>query len=62
MTFGTLLVNRTGQPDIMTEGMLKMMAVFTAIERNLIIERVRSGIKNAKAKWIKRRPTDAENR
>lgn len=58
MIFGTFVVDCTGTLDVMTEGMLKMMAVFAEIERNLIIERVKSGIKNAKAKGIKLgRPT-----
>ena len=33
----------------MTEGMLKMMAVFSEMERNIISQRVKSGMKNAKA-------------
>jgi DNA invertase Pin-like site-specific DNA recombinase len=36
--------------DPMVEGMLKMMGVFAELERNMISERVKSGIKNAKAK------------
>lgn len=39
--------------DPMTEGMLKMMAVFAEMERNIISQRVKSGIKNAKAKGKK---------
>lgn len=53
MVFGSFVVDCTGELDVMTEGMLKMMAVFAEIERNLIIERVRSGIKNAKAKGVR---------
>jgi DNA invertase Pin-like site-specific DNA recombinase len=34
----------------MTEGMLKMMGVFSELERNMISQRVKSGLKNAKAK------------
>jgi DNA invertase Pin-like site-specific DNA recombinase len=43
----------------MTEGMLKMMGVFSELERNIISQRVKSGMENAKAKGIKtgRRPT-----
>jgi len=51
--FGSFVVDCTGQLDVMTEGMLKMMAVFAEIERNLIIERVKSGIANAKAKGVR---------
>lgn len=50
---GTLVVDCTGDLDVITEGMLKMMAVFGEIERNLIVERVKSGIKNARAKGIR---------
>lgn len=42
----------------MTEGMLKMMGVFSEMERNMISERVKSGMANAKAKGkIVGRPT-----
>ena len=34
----------------MTEGMLKMMGVFAELERNMISQRVKSGLENAKAK------------
>ena len=34
----------------MTEGMLKMMGVFSEMERNIISQRVKSGMDNAKAK------------
>jgi len=51
--FGTFTADFTDKPDIMTEGMLKMMAVFAEIERNLIVERVKSGIASAKAKGIR---------
>jgi DNA invertase Pin-like site-specific DNA recombinase len=55
---GTFVVDCTGELDCMTEGMLKMMAVFAEIERNLIISRVKSGIRNARAKGIRLgRPT-----
>ncbi len=36
--------------DPMTEGMLKMMGVFAELERNMISQRVRSGMQNARAK------------
>jgi len=53
LIFGSFVVDCIGNLDVMTEGMLKMMAVFAEIERNLIIERVKSGIANAKAKGIR---------
>lgn len=53
MIIGALVVDCTGDLDVITEGMLKMMAVFSEIERNLIVERVKSGIRNAKAKGVR---------
>jgi len=53
LIFGAIDLNCTNEPDIITEGMLKMMSVFSEIERNLIVERVKSGLKNAKAKGVR---------
>lgn len=39
--------------DAMTEVMLKMMGVFAEMERNIISERVKSGMANAKEKGAK---------
>lgn len=39
-----------GELDAMTDGMLKMMGVFAEMERNMISERVKSGMANATAK------------
>ena len=39
-----------GELDAMTDGMLKMMGVFAEMERNMISERVKSGVQNARAK------------
>ena len=36
--------------DPMTEGMIKMWGVFAEMERNIISQRVKSGMKNARAK------------
>ena len=49
--------------DPMTEGMLKMMGVFAEMERNIISQRVKSGMKNAKAKGVRigRPKTTREN-
>lgn len=41
-----------GELDPMTEGMLKMMGVFSEMERNMISQRVKSGMANAKAKGV----------
>ena len=46
----TLVVDCTKELDAMTEGMLKMMGVFAEIERNMISQRVKSGIANARSK------------
>ena len=47
----------------MTEGMLKMMGVFAELERNIISQRVKSGMANAaaKGKIIGRPKTTAED-
>jgi DNA invertase Pin-like site-specific DNA recombinase len=50
LIFGSLIVDCTSNLDPMTEGMLKMMGVFSEIERNIISQRVKSGMDNAKAK------------
>ncbi len=39
-----------GEMDPMTEGMVKMFGVFAEMERNIISQRVKSGMKNAAAK------------
>ena len=46
----------------MTEGMIKMWGVFSEMERNIISQRVKSGIKNARAKGkqIGRPPTTVD--
>lgn len=52
-----------GELDPMTEGMLKMMGVFAEMERNMISQRVKSGMANAKAKGkvVGRPTTTTEN-
>lgn len=42
-----------GEMDPMTEGMVKMWGVFAEMERNIISQRVKSGMKNAAAKGVK---------
>jgi len=50
LLFGNFVVDCTKELDPMTEGMLKMMGVFSEIERNMISQRVKSGIANARSK------------
>jgi DNA invertase Pin-like site-specific DNA recombinase len=54
LVIGGLVVDCTGESmDIMVEAMLKMVGVFAELERNLICERIRRGLKNAKAKGVR---------
>lgn len=58
LILGTFVVDCTKELDPMTEGMLKMMGVFSELERNMISQRVKSGMQNAKVKGKKiGRPT-----
>ena len=50
LVMGTFVVDCSKELDPMTEGMLKMMGVFSEMERNIISQRVKSGMDNAKAK------------
>lgn len=50
LVLGSFVVDCTKELDPMTEGMLKMMGVFAELERNMISQRVKSGMENAKAK------------
>lgn len=52
-----------GEMDPMTEGMVKMWGVFAEMERNIISQRVRSGMRNAvsKGKKIGRPETTKDN-
>lgn len=50
LVLGNFIVDCIGELDPMTEGMLKMMGVFSEIERNMISQRVKSGLANAKGK------------
>ena len=48
---GGFVVDCTGSEiDPMTMGMLRMMSVFAQMEREITIQRIRSGMENAKAK------------
>lgn len=50
LVIGSFIVDCTKELDPMTEGMLKMMGVFSELERNMTSQRVKSGMRNAKAK------------
>lgn len=50
LILGTFIIDCSNTLDPMTEGMLKMMGVFAELERNIISQRVKSGIANAKSK------------
>ena len=50
LVLGNFVVDCSKELDPMTEGMLKMMGVFAELERNMISQRVKSGMENAKAK------------
>ena len=50
LIFGTFTVDCTNELDPMTEGMVKMMGVFSELERNIISQRVKSGMENARSK------------
>lgn len=61
---GSFLVDCSkGELDPMTEGMVKMWGVFAEMERNIISQRVKSGMKNAvaKGKSIGRPATTSDN-
>ena len=50
LILGSFIVDCSKDLDPMTEGMLKMMGVFSELERNMISQRVKSGMENARAK------------
>jgi len=50
LIIGTFKVDCRKALDPMTDGMLKMMGVFAEMERNMICQRVKSGMENARAK------------
>jgi len=54
IVIGNLIIDcRTDKMDIMTEAMLKIMGVFSELERNMTIERIKSGLAYAKAKGVR---------
>lgn len=50
LVLGTFVVDCSNNLDPMIEGMFKLLGVFAELERNIISQRTRSGILNAKAK------------
>lgn len=61
---GTFIVDcRDDEIDPMTMGMLRMMAVFAQMERDITIQRIKSGMENARAKGkqIGRHKTTADD-
>ena len=61
LILGYFIVNCIEELDPMTEGMLKMMGVFSELERNMISQRVKSGMANAKGKLIGRPTTTIDD-
>lgn len=63
LLLGTFVLDCSKELDPMSECILKMMGVFSELERNIISQRVESGIKNAvaKGKVIGRPQTTTEN-
>ena len=53
LVLGSFIVDCSKELDPMTEGMLKMMGVFSELERNMISQRVKSGMENARIKGKK---------
>jgi len=53
LIIGTFRVDCRKDLDPMTDGMLKMMGVFAEMERNMISQRVKSGMANAREKGSK---------
>lgn len=50
LIFGSFVVDCAKELDPMTQGMLQMIGVFAELEKNIISQRVKSGMANAKAK------------
>ena len=53
LVLGSFIVDCSKELDPMTEGMLKMMGVVSELERNMISQRVKSGMENARLKGKK---------
>lgn len=62
LILGSFVVDCTVELDALTEGILKLVGVISELERNMISERVKSGIVNARAKGkVIGRPSITEN-
>jgi len=53
LLIGNFVIDCSGEIDHMTEAMLQMMGVFSQLERNMTIDRIRSGLANAKSKGVR---------
>ena len=55
LVIGSFVVNcaDVNGVDAMTEGIIKTMGVFAEMERNMIAERIKSGLSHAKSKGVK---------
>lgn len=53
LVIGDFVVDCTDGINVMVEAMVKIMAVFAEMERNMIVERTVSGLANAKAKGVR---------
>jgi DNA invertase Pin-like site-specific DNA recombinase len=52
LVIGNFVIDCSGDIDHMTEAMLQMMGVFSQLERNMAIDRIKSGLANARAKGV----------
>jgi DNA invertase Pin-like site-specific DNA recombinase len=53
LVIGNFVIDCTDEIDHMTEAMLQMMGVFAQLERNMTIDRIKSGLANAKRKGVR---------
>jgi len=53
LIIGNFVIDCSGEIDHMTEAMLQMMGVFAQLERNMTIDRIKSGLANAKSKGVR---------
>jgi DNA invertase Pin-like site-specific DNA recombinase len=53
LVIGNFVIDCSGEIDHMTEAMLQMMGVFSQLERNMTIDRIKSGLANAKSKGVR---------
>lgn len=53
LIIGNFVIDCHGEIDHMTQAMLQMMGVFSELERNMTIDRIKSGLANAKSKGVR---------